>query len=128
MVSTMFLAILAEVSAVNCAHSSQTFPNGISRDGRYFEDGKSKPFLIHGDTAWSLIVQLDLKEGELYLDTRKAQGFNSILVNLIERKFSKTPPKNAEGEEPFAKSGDFSTPSEKYFAHVDAVLEMAARG
>jgi hypothetical protein len=73
------------------------------------------------------LVQLNLQETEFYLDRRKAQGFNSILVNLIEHKFSRNPPGNASGDEPFLKPDGFLTPNEAYFAHSDAVIEMAAR-
>jgi len=88
-----------------------TFPIRISRNGRHFEDRDGKPFLIHGDTAWSLIAQLRLDETTHYLDRRRSQGFNSILVNLLEHRFSKNPPNNAAGEQPFLTPGDFSYPT-----------------
>jgi len=103
------------------------FPIRINDSGRYFEDQNGKPVLIHGDSAWSLIAQLGLEETEFYLDHRKSQGFNAILVNLIERKFSASPPHNASGDRPFLRPGDFSTPNEAYFAHADAVIAMAAQ-
>ena len=115
------------LASVATAGENHLFPLRISQSKRYFEDMNGKPFLVHGDTAWSLIVQLDLKETEYYLAQRKAQGFNTILVNLIEKKFSKNPPLNAEGEGPFTKPDDISTPNEAYFAHADAVIKMAAR-
>ncbi|HQK17296.1 MAG TPA: DUF4038 domain-containing protein [Polyangiaceae bacterium] len=103
------------------------FPIRVSRNGRHFEDRNGNPFLIHGDTAWSLAAQLNLDDAAHYLDRRKSQGFNSVLVNLIERKFSKSPPKNAAGEPPFLVPGDFSTPNEAYFGVVDTLIEAAGR-
>lgn len=103
------------------------FPLKISRDGRCFEDSQGKPFLVLGDSAWSLIAQLTLEETGHYLARRRAQGFNAILVNLLEHRFSNDPPRNTDGEAPFKTPGDFSTPNEAYFAHADSVIDLARR-
>jgi hypothetical protein len=105
---------------------SSKYPIRISEDGRHFEEQNGRPFFVHGDSAWSLIAQLNLQETQFYLDHRRSQGFNAILVNLIERKFAKNPPHNALGDPPFFRPGNFSTPNEAYFAHADAVIRMAA--
>jgi hypothetical protein len=105
---------------------SSKYPIRISEDGRHFEEQNGRPFFVHGDSAWSLIAQLNLQETQFYLDYRRSQGFNAILVNLIERKFAKNPPHNASGDPPFFMPGNFSTPNEAYFAHADAVIRMAA--
>jgi hypothetical protein len=128
----IFIAVLVLASiCLNCADVSGSdqfgFPIRVSENGRYFEDQNGKPVLIHGDSAWSLIAQLNLKETEYYLNHRKKQGFNAIIVNLIERKFSANPPRNALGDQPFLRPGDLSTPNERYFSHADAVITMAAR-
>jgi len=46
-------------------------------------------------------------------------------VNLIAHKFRG--PLNRDLEGPFVMPGDFSTPSEQYFAHVDQVIRIADR-
>jgi hypothetical protein len=102
------------------------YPLKVSVNKRYLVDQNNVPFLLQGDAAWSIIVGLTREEVEQYLHNRRQKGFNTIMVNLIEHKFCKNPPKNAYGEEPFTKPGDFSTPNEKYFAHVDWVIEKAA--
>jgi hypothetical protein len=102
------------------------FPLTLSGDGRYLVDADGRPFLLHGDAAWSLIVQLDLDDLQEYLDARRAQGFNALVVNLIEHHYADDPPRDVYGQEPFTTPGDFSTPNEDYFAHVDDVLAMAA--
>jgi len=102
------------------------YPLKIGTNKRYLVDQNNVPFLLQGDAAWSLIVALTKAETEQYLKNRRQKGFNTILVNLIEHKFCKNPPKNAYGEEPFTKPGDFSSPNEKYFAHVDYVVKKAA--
>jgi hypothetical protein len=96
----------------------------ISPNRRYLVDSNDTPFLIHGDTAWSLISALNAEEVEQYLANRAAKGFNSIIVNLIEHKFNG--PTNRFGEDPFTTPGDFTTPNEEYFAFADWCVERAA--
>jgi hypothetical protein len=102
------------------------FPIRIRPGARILEDSAGRAFLLHGDTAWSLIAQLKQTDVDLYLEDRRARGFNAILVNLIEHKFSSNAPDNAYGHPPFLTPGDFATPNELYFAHADWVLRRAA--
>lgn len=90
-----------------------TFPLRIAAGRRYLEDAAGQPFLLHGDTAWSLIAQLRREDAATYLRDREARGFNAILVNLIEH-FSSRPPANDYGHQPFLTPGDFTTPGEDY--------------
>jgi hypothetical protein len=122
-------------AAAGPAGAAPTFPLAVAPGKRYLVDAAGRPFLLHGDTAWSLIADLTREQVELYLDDRRARGFNTILVNLIEHRFSKDPPANAYGESPFQtldRTGgagpfaDFAAPNEAYFAHVDWVLRRAA--
>jgi len=94
-------------------------------EGRHLVDASGKPFLLQGDSAWSMIVQLNDADLELYLSDRQAKGFNTLLVELLEHCFSDHPPNDVFGNAPFTTPGDFSTPNPAYFAHVDAVLERA---
>ena len=103
-----------------------TFPLRIAAGRRHLEDAAGQPFLLHGDTAWSLIAQLTREDAATYLRDREARGFNAILVNLIEHRFSSRPPANAYGHRPFLTPGDFATPGEDYFAHADWVVRQAA--
>jgi Protein of unknown function (DUF4038)/Putative collagen-binding domain of a collagenase len=108
------------------AGTMPVFPLAVEPGKRYLIDAAGEPFLIHGDTAWSLIAQLTREEAELYLDDRRARGFNAILVNLIEHAFATDAPANIYGEPPFLEPGDYSTPNEAYFGHADWVLRQAA--
>jgi hypothetical protein len=98
-------------------------PLKIGGNRRYLVDQMDRPFLVHGDTAWSLITALTRDEAERYLENRRAKGFNAIIVNLIEHKFRG--PVNREGEGPFTTPGAFDTPNEKYFTHADWVVRRA---
>ena len=100
------------------------FPLGVEPGRRYLEDAAGAPFLIHGDTAWSLIAHLR-EEAEGYLDDRHARGFNTLLVSLIEHRFASHAPANAYGDQPFLAPGDYASPNEAYFAHADRVLRRA---
>lgn len=82
--------------------------------------------MIHGDSAWSLMVQLTTEDADEYLENRRQKGFNAVLVNLIEHHFADEPPSNVYGDPPFLTPGDFSTPNERYFAHAACVISMAA--
>jgi hypothetical protein len=98
---------------------------------RHLVDQNGTPFLMIGEAAWSLIASPSEADAEKYLATRAAQGFDSVLVNLVEHKFAPHAPADQAGDLPFTGklSGgelDFSTPNEAYFAHVDRVLKAAA--
>ena len=101
------------------------FPLVMSPNRRYLLNSRGEPFLIHGDTAWSLIADLSREEADIYLQDRAARGFNTLLVNLIEHQFARKAPRNYYGAEPLTRRGDFSTPNEAYFAHADYVLRRA---
>jgi hypothetical protein len=101
------------------------FPLALATDGRYLVSPDGQPFLIQGDSAWSLIAELDHDEVIQYLDARQAAGFNTLLVNLIEHKFASHAPANASGDAPFTSPGDFGAPNEAYFAWADWVLQEA---
>ncbi len=96
-------------------------PLKVSPDGRYFTDGRGKPFLYHADTGWMLFVHPRPAEVLRYLQTRKAQGFTVIQVMLTG--FADTT--NWAGERPFQGDEDLAQPNEAYFRHVDWVLRQA---
>ncbi len=105
------------------------YPLTISADRRRLLDADGRPFLIQGDAAWSLVANLDYADAVRYLDDRRAKGFNTIIVNLVEHLFSRNPPRDSAGREPFSRPGDMSTPNDSYFDAAERVLEAcAARG
>ena len=102
------------------------FPLAVSPNDRYLQDARGRPLLVHGDAAWSLIAQLTREDAESYLRDRRARGFNTILVSLVEHLFSSNAPANIYGDSPFQRPGDFTTPNEAYFAHAEFVLRRTA--
>jgi hypothetical protein len=141
----LIMCVVLAVGAVSCGDRrddpnsgnpsdvSSAFPLQVESGKKYLVDAAGRPFLIHGDTAWSLIADLSIPDAELYLEDRRRKGFNAILVNLIEHKYSTQPPQNFYGDAPFLGSvapfsgpSDYSRPNEAYFAHADRVIELAA--
>jgi hypothetical protein len=102
-----------------------SFPLSVSGRWRCLEDAAGKPFLIQGDTPWSLVVQLTQPEVDVYLRDRRARGFNTLLVNLIEHQFARNAPANAYGESPFVDK-PFAELNDAYFVHADWVLARIA--
>ncbi len=119
------LALCLLISSV-VSSAEPAYPLKTSANKRYLVDQKDVPFLMQGDAAWSLIVAANDSEVEQYFSNRRQKGFNTVMVNLIEHKFSPHPPMNLDGEAPFMTPGDFTTPNEKYFAHADWVIRKAA--
>jgi hypothetical protein len=102
------------------------FPLRISENRRRLLDADGSPFLVQGDAAWSLVSNLTFEEAVAYLDDRRAKGFNTIIVSLVEHLFARDAPRNRDGQEPFVTPGDLSTPNDAYFDHVERVLKACA--
>ena len=143
--------IQARKRSPSAPSAAPAFPLAVSPGKRYLDDAEGRPFLIHGDTAWSLIADLTREDVDLYLGTAAARGFNTLLVNLIESRFATNAPANAYGQLPFqgrtfkavvalidllslAHYGtsathlvvDYTMPNDAYFDHADWVLRRAA--
>jgi len=111
---------------VTGAPPATVFPLKVAADARHLVDQNGLPFLVVGDTPWSLITGITKAEAESYLEDRRQRGFNAIIVNIIEHHFNG--PATRDGLLPFPKTNgiyDFSSPNDAYFAHVDHVLNLA---
>lgn len=95
----------------------------VSGNKRFLlKDGKA--FFWLGDTAWELFHRLSKKETDQYLAHRAGQGFTVIQAVVLAEISGLTVP-NAEGETPLL-DNDPEKPNEKYFEHVDYVIDKAA--
>jgi hypothetical protein len=106
-----------------------TYPLKLSASRRYLVDQRNTPFLIVGDSPQSLIGNLTLKTAALYIDDRKAAGFNSLWVDLLCVKYTgcRSDGSTVDGIKPFTKSDDLSTPNPEYFGRARAVVKLAAK-
>lgn len=120
------LLAIAMLFCTGLTHAEDVFPLHVSANHHYFEDAKARPFMLHGEAAWSLIAELKREDVEIYLEDRRRRGFNAILVNLIEHRFSTNPPANAYGDKPF-KNSPFGLLGEAYFSHAEWVIEQAEK-
>lgn len=123
--ATLLTAVPEESMAACGSIGGNQFPLRIEAGKHYLTDKAGKPFFMHGEAAWSLIADLTEEEALVYLEDRKARGFNTILVSLIEHRFAHNAPANTYGERPFADGADFAVPNETYFAHADRILQKA---
>lgn len=99
-------------------------PIKIHSGNRYLTTADGQPFFWMADTAWELFHRLDEKQAISYLDFRKEQGFNVVqAVVLAELDGLKSP--NANGDLPFIDLGNWKY-NEKYFSHVDRIIDLAA--
>ena len=112
---------------VDPAARAVIFPLRVSADHRHLEDQAGRPFMVVGDTAWSLVAQLSADDIERYLDDRARRGFNAVIVNLIEHKFASRAPANRHGDAPFLSPGDFGRPNPAYFDFAHRAIEYAAK-
>jgi hypothetical protein len=95
----------------------------VSENKRFLVSADGKPFFYLGDTAWELFHRLTREEAEKYLKDRAAKGYTVIqAVVLAELDGLKDP--NPYGHTPLA-DNDPLKPNEKYFEHVDWVVNKA---
>jgi Protein of unknown function (DUF4038)/Putative collagen-binding domain of a collagenase len=125
---------LAE-STSPAADDSPVYPLKVSDNHRYLVDQRDRPWRVQADAAWLMSSEATTEQVDTYLDTRRAQGFNSFylmaMVHPGEYRAAVHAPNNSQGDPPFAKAGDFSTAamspaSERYWAWIDSIIDKAA--
>lgn len=104
------------------------FPLSVS--GRYLRKANGKPFIVVGDTPWTIEVQLTHAQIDEFLNHRRSVGINAILFELIEHKFSSQSPayrNAAAGVDPFSSMSPvaWTSPTETYWRTVDYVINGA---
>lgn len=93
-------------------------------EGYYLYRDDGTPFFYLADTAWELFHRLNLQDAEYYLQDRASKGFTAIQAVVLAEIDGLTEP-NANGDLPFNDLNTL-TPNEKYFAHVDTIVDLAA--
>lgn len=78
------------------------FPLSVHSSGRYLVDASGRPFSIALDSGWSVPHNLSSSDQDTYLADRRAKGFNAVLTEAVEHKFTLSkPPKDLAGNLPF---------------------------
>jgi Protein of unknown function (DUF4038)/Putative collagen-binding domain of a collagenase len=125
--TTLLLILLFGVKT-----NAQSFPNTLSNGRLKVSDNKrflvhenGKPFFWMGDTAWELFHRLNKEQAIFYLKKRAEQGFTVVqAVALAE--FDGLHAPNTEGDTPLI-NDDPRQPNEKYFQHMDFIIDEAAK-
>lgn len=85
------------------------------------KDGK--PFFYLADTCWSAFTNITDEEWDFYLYKRKAQGFNTIQINILPQWDASVTDLDYR---PFVED-DPHRPNDAYFAHARKLCETAKR-
>jgi Protein of unknown function (DUF4038)/Putative collagen-binding domain of a collagenase len=107
--------------------STAAFATSVSANGRYLLDQHNQPYLLVGDSPWSLLVNRTEAQMEAYFADRHARGFDAALVAVIcnnntgGRENSST----YDGILPFTTPGDIATPNPVYWQRVDEMVRLA---
>jgi hypothetical protein len=121
------LAALAAAPAC-AAPLAPAFPLKLGVDGRTLVDARGRPFFLQGDTPWSLTHNLTFEESVRYMEDRRAQGFNTLLVSVpdaYDPEGKATYPPDRYGHPAFESDADWTRPVEAYWANVDRVFRKA---
>lgn len=97
-------------------------PVSIAPSHDFLVDARGEPFLVRGDAGWSSSHAIDREGFETYLQDRKQRGFNAILLSVADHTKDREGFENAYKQKPFTTPGDFSTPNQPYFEHLDWLL------
>ncbi|GLU54329.1 apiosidase-like domain-containing protein [Dyadobacter frigoris] len=98
------------------------YPLKVSADGKHLTDQTDTPFLVIADVAWQLLRKLDYQEAVQYLDIRKGQSFNTILVHVLP---SLPTQRNFQKVTPFQGENDITNPNKVYFDYLEKVVSAA---
>lgn len=94
----------------------------VSANKRHLlKDGK--PFFWLGDTGWELFHRLDREEAEYYFKRRSEQGF-TVVQAVVLAEFDGLHIPNRYEQTPLI-NDDPTKPNEKYFEHVDYIIDLA---
>jgi hypothetical protein len=106
--------------------TTSAYPLKVSTNGRYLVDQGGKPFRINSDAAWLMSVQAAMPDVDTYLANRKAKGFNTFVLMVLNHGIVRNAPNNRYGEGPFTIPDDFSKPNNAYFSFIDTIVDKAA--
>ena len=115
----LFLSVSVETAA---ATDDLTKPIQVSPDGHFLMQPDGKPFFYLGENVETLFWRLTREDTDFYLKDRAAKGFTVVLAQIVPKQDLNWT--NAYGETAFV-GGNVSQPNEKYFNHIDWVVERA---
>ena len=121
------VGMAAEVSGFTSG-SAPPFATSVSASHTYLVDQYGHPFLVNGDSAWNLAWGLDSADQTTYLADRQADGFNTVVTDLVgnESMYGSLNGANYNGDVPFT-GGNFATPNPAYWSKIDTFFQLAEK-
>ncbi len=103
----------------------------ISSNSRMLQYEDNASFFWKGDTAWEMSVDTTQEDVRLYMEDRSEKGFSVIQVSALPIRYSSGNfAQNEDGYFPFSDTvafKNFNTPNEKYWQHIDYIIETAEK-
>ena len=96
---------VGNISLSSTTLSAPTFPITKASDSRGFIDANGVAFYGIADTAWNAISRMSMADFTSYLQTRRSQGYTTILLSLLDIR-SRTRTQTQSGSLPFMGSGN----------------------
>lgn len=105
------------------------FPLSVSSNSRYLQTADGAPFLMVGDTVWSLSANATRTQITQILNDRAAKGCTAMLFSAPERAYTNQTPsyRNVNGDDPFTSHGSGTTNwvlNEDYWNEVDYIVNQ----
>lgn len=104
------------------------FAAGVAQGGRHLVDQYGEPYLVRGDSPWSLLTDLSTAEADAYFANRAGHGYNAAIVSLIGSEANGAPADDGatyDGVRPFVGS-DVLRWEDAYWARAHETLRTAA--
>jgi hypothetical protein len=128
----MMIAVLSTLAFAAPLAAGSSYPLRVSANRRYLIDAQGKPFLMVGDSAWSLLVNLNMADTSYYLHSRATNGFNTVMCSLISVPYTggRSDGTMLNGTAPFTNyvngQFDLAAVNPAYLSAVSNVVLMAA--
>lgn len=119
------LSIASTLNAPTAIFKASTLHWKPSENGRYFVDDYGTPVLLHGDSGWCSIDQLNQTEAQQYLTDLYSRHFNTCVIAAPNSAFTTTPPENAFGELPWTGTAFQTSLNADYWDHVLWFMQQA---
>lgn len=112
------------------ATAGPSFITTVSADGHFFLDQFGRPYLVHGDSPWSMAIDISNADADWYFQQRAKQGFNSVLLSAFggegtgggdSENFT-----TFDGVAPFV-DGDLTQYNEPYWQRLDGKIALAEK-
>jgi hypothetical protein len=117
------LLLLAFLAHLQSHAQGIAYPLKASADHRFITDQLGRPVFLKGCAAWRLGYNVSMKDVGRFLQDRKLRGFNALIIEITPDggTGNRGDMPDVNGEHCFI-GRDLAKPNEKFFLHVDSVL------